>query len=81
LLQPFQPVHEEPAGLGGRPYLEFTGLAYQASHEFNHSLARAAERGRQAVELAERHGWTDDPAAGICLHGGRARADAAGTAG
>jgi LuxR family transcriptional regulator, maltose regulon positive regulatory protein len=50
---------------GGRPYLEFTGLAYQASHEFNHSLARAAERGRQAVELAERHGWTDDPAVGI----------------
>jgi LuxR family transcriptional regulator, maltose regulon positive regulatory protein len=50
---------------GGRPYLEFTGLAYQAPHEFYHSLARAAERGRQAVELAERHGWTGDPAAGI----------------
>ncbi len=50
---------------GGRPYLEFTGLAYQAPHEFYHSLARAAERGRQAAELAERHGWTSDPAAGI----------------
>ena len=50
---------------GGRPYLEFTGLAYQAMHEFFHSFARAAERGRQAVELAERHGWTGDPAAGI----------------
>ena len=50
---------------GGRPYLEFTGLAYQALHEFFRSLARAAERGRQAVELAERHGWTGDPAAGI----------------
>jgi LuxR family transcriptional regulator, maltose regulon positive regulatory protein len=50
---------------GGRPYLEFTGLAYQASHEFYHSFARAAERGRQAVELAERHGWTDDPAVGV----------------
>jgi LuxR family maltose regulon positive regulatory protein len=49
---------------GGRPYLEFTGLAYQALHEFYHSFARAAERGRQAVELAERHGWTDDPAVG-----------------
>ncbi|MFZ0191555.1 MAG: LuxR C-terminal-related transcriptional regulator, partial [Streptosporangiaceae bacterium] len=49
----------------GRPYLEFTGLAAQAQHEFYHSFARAAERGRQAVELAERHGWTDDPAAGI----------------
>ena len=50
---------------GGRPYLEFTGLAYQAPHEFYHSFARAAERGRAAVELAERHGWTGDPAAGI----------------
>ena len=50
---------------GGRPYLEFTGLAYQALHEVYHSLARAAERGRQAVELAERHGWTGDPAAGM----------------
>jgi LuxR family maltose regulon positive regulatory protein len=50
---------------GGRPYLEFTGLAYQAMHEFYHSFARAAERGRQAVALAERHGWTGDPAAGI----------------
>ena len=34
-------------------------------HEFYHSFARAAERGRQAVELAERHGWTDDPAVGL----------------
>jgi LuxR family maltose regulon positive regulatory protein len=25
---------------------------------------RVAERSRQAIELAERHGWTDDPAAG-----------------
>ena len=50
---------------GGRPYLEFTGLAYQTAHEFYRSLARAAERGRAAVELAERHGWTGDPAAGM----------------
>ena len=50
---------------GGRPYLEFTGLAAQAAHEFYHSFARAAERGMQAVELAERHGWTDDPAVGM----------------
>ncbi|HTW03955.1 MAG TPA: LuxR C-terminal-related transcriptional regulator [Streptosporangiaceae bacterium] len=50
---------------GGRPYLEFTGLAYQAPHEFYHSFARAAERARQAVELAERHGWNDDPAVGV----------------
>ena len=48
----------------GRPYLEFTGLAHQAGVEAFRSLARAEELGRQAVELAERHGWTDDPAAG-----------------
>jgi LuxR family transcriptional regulator, maltose regulon positive regulatory protein len=49
----------------GRPYLEFIGLAYQAAIEIARSFARAAEGGIQAVELARRHGWTDDPAAGI----------------
>src|SRR6266702_625691 len=49
----------------GRPYLEFTGLAYQAAIEVSRSFTRGAERGRRAVELAERHGWTDEPAAGI----------------
>jgi LuxR family maltose regulon positive regulatory protein len=49
----------------GRPYLEFTGLAYQAAVEVYWSFARAVERSRQAVELAERHGWTDEPAAGV----------------
>jgi LuxR family maltose regulon positive regulatory protein len=48
-----------------RPYLEFTGLASQAAIDFLRSFTRAVERGRQAVELAERHGWTDDPAAGF----------------
>src|SRR5215468_7437267 len=49
----------------GRPYLEFTGLAYQAGIEFFRSFARAVERGRQAAELAERHGWAGEPAAGV----------------
>ncbi len=49
----------------GRPFLEFTGLAYQAPLESRWSLARATERGLQAVRLAQRHGWTDDPAAGV----------------
>jgi LuxR family maltose regulon positive regulatory protein len=49
----------------GRPYLEFTGLAYQAAVGFFRSFALAAERSRQAVELAERHGWADEPAAGL----------------
>ena len=61
------PYLEEGAALArrlGRPYLELTGLAYQAPVELERSFARAAERGSQAVELAERHGWTDEPAAG-----------------
>jgi LuxR family transcriptional regulator, maltose regulon positive regulatory protein len=49
----------------GRPYLEFTGLVYQAAIEVYSSFALAAERGRQAAELAERHGWADEPAAGL----------------
>jgi LuxR family transcriptional regulator, maltose regulon positive regulatory protein len=49
----------------GRPYLEFSGLAYLAAAETGRSFARAAERSRQAIELARRHGWTDEPAAGI----------------
>jgi len=49
----------------GRPFLEFSGLAYLAEVEIYRSFARAAERSRQVIELAERHGWTDEPAAGI----------------
>jgi LuxR family maltose regulon positive regulatory protein len=49
----------------GRPYLEFTGLAYQAAIGFFRSFALAVDRGRQAAELAERHGWADEPAAGL----------------
>ena len=48
----------------GRPYLEFTGLAHQAVTESRRSFARAAECSRQAVDLAEQHGWTSEPAAG-----------------
>ena len=48
----------------GRPFLEFTGLAHLAAVEMFQSYARAAERSRQAIELAERHGWASDPAAG-----------------
>jgi LuxR family transcriptional regulator, maltose regulon positive regulatory protein len=46
----------------GRPYLEFMGLVYRAEIELNRPcFLRAAERARQAIDLAERHGWTDDP--------------------
>jgi LuxR family maltose regulon positive regulatory protein len=47
----------------GRPFLEFTGLACQAGIELFRSLPGAAGRSRQAIELAQRHGWTNDPAA------------------
>ena len=49
----------------GRPFLEFSGLTYQATIAVTGSLALSAERGKQAVELARQHGWTDEPAAGV----------------
>ena len=47
------------------PYLEFMGLVYRAEVELNRRLPRAAELSRQAIDLAERHGWTDDLFAGF----------------
>lgn len=44
----------------GRPYLEILGLAHWAVVALGRELAVAAERGRQAMELARRHGWTDE---------------------
>jgi LuxR family transcriptional regulator, maltose regulon positive regulatory protein len=50
----------------GRPYLEFAGLAYLATGiSWSRSLVSAADCSRQAIELARRHGWTDDPAFGV----------------
>jgi LuxR family maltose regulon positive regulatory protein len=51
----------------GRPYLEFLGLAHRTSIASIRSApyALAEERARQTIELARRHGWTDEPAAGI----------------
>jgi LuxR family maltose regulon positive regulatory protein len=48
----------------GRPFLEFSGLAHQAVIETYRSFPQAAERCTQAIELAERHGWTDEATAG-----------------
>ncbi len=48
----------------GRLYLEFIGQAHLAAVEMFRSYPRAAARSRQAIELAERHGWGSDPAAG-----------------
>jgi LuxR family maltose regulon positive regulatory protein len=49
----------------GRPYLEFRALQHQAQIDLSRWLPRAAERSRQAIDLVERHGWTDDPPAGL----------------
>ena len=49
----------------GRPYLEFMGLTYRAEIELNRWFPRAEELSRQAIDLAERHGWTDDLFAGF----------------
>jgi LuxR family transcriptional regulator, maltose regulon positive regulatory protein len=59
----------------GRPFLEFTGLAdltlaeivrpSAGTSEIERVFARPAELARQAIELAERHGWTDEPAFGV----------------
>ena len=55
----------------GRPFLEVSGLAYQSAAEGYRSFARAEEYSMSAIELAERHGWTDEPATGIAylFHG------------
>jgi LuxR family transcriptional regulator, maltose regulon positive regulatory protein len=54
------------ARLIGRPYLEFTGLVHGT-----HGMllfrpdAWQGEWSRQAIELAERHGWGEEPLAGM----------------
>jgi LuxR family maltose regulon positive regulatory protein len=49
----------------GRPYLEFTGLAQLSAVAISESFTRAVEIGTDVAELAERHGWTGDPAFGL----------------
>jgi LuxR family transcriptional regulator, maltose regulon positive regulatory protein len=50
----------------GRPYLEFNGLAHGT---YAMLLVRPdvlqAERSRQAIQLADRHGWGEEPLAGV----------------
>jgi LuxR family maltose regulon positive regulatory protein len=45
----------------GRPYLEFASLVYWARAVTARSFALVTEFSTQAIDLAARHGWTDDP--------------------
>ena len=45
----------------GRPYLEFTGLAHRSELAALRSYTSGARRSRQAIDLAEEHGWSDEP--------------------
>jgi len=59
----------------GRPFLEFTGLANLAVAEVARPFAqrtvmgrpvtRASELAAQAIDLAQQHGWTSEPAFGV----------------
>jgi LuxR family maltose regulon positive regulatory protein len=49
----------------GRPYLEVTGLGHRAQLVVWRSFALSEQRSRQAIDLAEAHGWADEPIAGV----------------
>jgi LuxR family transcriptional regulator, maltose regulon positive regulatory protein len=48
----------------GRPFLEVTGLAHWAQLLSWRSFPLGAQRASEAIELAARHGWTEEPVAG-----------------
>ncbi len=52
-----------------RPFLELRGLIYRADIELSRWFPRAEDYSRQAIGLAERHGWTDDPVVGHAYMG------------
>jgi LuxR family maltose regulon positive regulatory protein len=59
---------EQGVGLAhriGRPFLELTGLAHWAQLVSWWSFPLGAEKSTQAIELAARHGWTDEPVTGV----------------
>jgi LuxR family maltose regulon positive regulatory protein len=49
----------------GRPYLELTGLAHAARIQNARSPVLGAQRSIEAIELAERHGWSEAPILGV----------------
>ena len=54
-----------------RPFLELRAVAHLAQIAIFESVPRGAERSKEAIELAQRHGWADDPVTGVAyaIHG------------
>ncbi|MGH2835776.1 MAG: LuxR C-terminal-related transcriptional regulator, partial [Solirubrobacteraceae bacterium] len=48
-----------------QPYLELTGLAHSAIALSFKTFSLAAERSTEAVQLAQRHGWSEAPITGV----------------
>jgi LuxR family transcriptional regulator, maltose regulon positive regulatory protein len=48
-----------------RPYLEVTGLAHLAQLVVWRSFPQSEQQSRLALDLAEAHGWADEPIAGV----------------
>jgi LuxR family maltose regulon positive regulatory protein len=49
----------------GSPYLELGGLAHRSQVEAFRSPVLAEQHSKEAIELAERHGWGDEPMGAI----------------
>lgn len=54
-----------------RPFLELGALAHLSQIAIFDSVHFGAERSKEAIDLAQRHGWADDPVAGVAyaIHG------------
>jgi LuxR family transcriptional regulator, maltose regulon positive regulatory protein len=49
----------------GRPWLEITGLAHGAWAASFRSFGVSVDRSTQAIELARKHGWTEEPVVAV----------------
>jgi LuxR family transcriptional regulator, maltose regulon positive regulatory protein len=48
-----------------QPYLELTGLAHLAIVLSFRTFSLAAERSAEAIQVAQRHGWSEEPITGV----------------
>jgi LuxR family transcriptional regulator, maltose regulon positive regulatory protein len=48
-----------------QPYLEFTGLAHSAMVVTFRTFSLAAQRSAEAIQMAQRHGWSEEPVTGV----------------